>query len=152
VGDVIPDKIQDAILQGGPWAALFLLSILISGAVITVMWKALREADARSCETRVGCDAEIKQNNEERIRELRTVVDAMNAYNRVMTDQAKAIESRASAITEMKDALTKMGFLIEAYQRNMVALADRAEKTLGVIGDKVDKWPTRSQSGTKDRP
>jgi hypothetical protein len=86
VGDVIPDKIQDAILQGGPWAALFLLSILISGAVITVMWKALREADARSCETRVGCDAEIKQNNEERIRELRTVVDAMNAYNRVMTD------------------------------------------------------------------
>jgi methyl-accepting chemotaxis protein len=149
---VIPDKIQDAILTGGPWAALFLLTVIMAATVITVMWRALRESDQRTCDTRAACDEDLKKMSEERIRELRSVVEAMNAYNRVMTEQAKAIESRASAITEMKDALTKIGIIIESNQKNMTVLADRAEKTLGGISDRISSWQSRSLQGQKDVP
>ena len=139
-------------MQGGPWAALFLLTVILSATIITVMWRALQEADRRACNARTECDIDIRKISEERIKELKAVVEAMNAYNRVMTDQAKAIESRASAITEMKEALTKIGIIIEAHQKNMNGVADRAEKTLQGLSEKVSAWPARFMQGPRDVP
>jgi hypothetical protein len=49
---MIPDKVLDSILTGGPWAALFIMSVIIFSSAVTILWRALREADNRTCELR----------------------------------------------------------------------------------------------------
>lgn len=152
MGFVIPERIQESILTGGPWAGMFLLAVLLGTGLFVVMMKAVREADKRVCATREMCDKDIHAVNEERIKELRIKLEAEKELAEALKDLGRSVESRANAITQNAEATTKMAGIIEINQRIMIAMGERIQKDVRfVLEDLLKSGRVPGSGGGEER-
>lgn len=147
---LIPDKVLDSILAGGPWAALFLLAVIILGGCVAILWKALREADLRTCQTREQCDNEIHKINEERVSELKLIIEVGSNNTHVVQELARSVEARGTAITQMAETLSKLGVILEANQARMLETGGRIERGLTDVAERLGRvWITTGPPAPK---
>jgi|SRR3954464_15372252 hypothetical protein len=140
---VIPDKVLDSILTGGPWAALFIMSVIIFSSAVTILWRALREADNRTCETREQCDAELHKINQERITELKLIIEVGSNNTNIVKELARSVEARGSAISQMAETLTKLGHILEGNQVRGLDSITRMERSLSDLSERLSRvWIT----------
>lgn len=138
----IPDKVWEAILnQGGVWAALFLLTVSLGIGVTTLMWRALREADKRECDTREKRDAEIKAVNKDRVDELKTVLTTVQNVTRAMEEREKSSAIQNASMAEVANALTKAIVTSEGNQRNLLDGQGRIERDIRALWEAIRPTP-----------
>jgi predicted transcriptional regulator len=146
----IPDKVLDSILTGGPWAAMFLLAVITLGGALVILWRALREADRRTSQVRIEADAEIHKINQERIAELKLIIEVGANNTHVVQELARSVEARGSAINQMAETLAKVGIVLESNrvvlesnQARMLETGGRVERGLIDVAERLGRvWIT----------
>jgi hypothetical protein len=140
---LIPEKVLDSILAGGAGYALFILAVIFLGGAVTILWKALQEADLRTCQARIESDAEIHKINQERIAELKLIIEVGSNNTHVVQELARSVEARGSAISQMAETLTKLGVVLEANQARMLETGGRIERGLTDVAERLGRvWIT----------
>src|SRR5881628_2646450 len=118
---------------------MFVLAVTLLGGVIAVLRKALREADLRTCQTRIEAAAEIHKINQERIAELRLIIEVGSNNTHVVQELARSVEARGTAIGQMAESLTKLGVVLESNQARMLETGGRIERGLSDVAERLGR-------------
>src|SRR4051794_15440916 len=110
---MFPDKIWEAILERGGLAAAIVLFVVFGASVVVYkLWNRLNAKEEQLCKVREECDRDIKLVYEARLADTNRLLDKVNTVvgsnTSTLADNSRVVESRAEAITAMKEVLAKL--------------------------------------------
>lgn len=151
---MFPDKIWEVILERGGLAAAIVLFVVFGASFIVIkLWQRNNEQAKEICTVRADCDRDIKLVYEARLADMNRLLDKVNslvaANTSTLADNSRVVDSRAEAITAMKEVLSKLVIMGEADSAARQSQANRIEATQAKIIDVVNKLIDAIRSAPK---
>lgn len=143
---MFPDRIWEVILERGGLAAAIVLFVIFGASVVVYkLWNRLNDKEEQLCKVRAECDRDIKLVYEARLADTNRLLDKVNtvvgANTSTLADNSRVVESRAEAITAMKEVLAKLIIMQETDAAVRRSQADRIEAAVTRLIDIVRPGP-----------
>src|SRR4051812_2714517 len=141
---MFPDKVWETILEKGGLAAAIVLFVVFGASVIVYkLWQRNNEQAKEICKVREDCDRDVKAAYEARLtdtnRQLDKAYTVVSANTSTLADNSRVVESRAEAITAMKEVLTKLVIMQESDAAARRSQADRIETNQAKLMDAINR-------------
>lgn len=146
---MFPDKIWEVILDRGGLASAIVLFVVFGASIVVYkLWLHTKAKDEEINNVRAVCAADMKVVYEARLADMNKLLDKVNTVvfsnTSTLADNSRVVESRAEAITAMKEVLTKIVVMMESDTAARRSQADRIENAIIRLMDIIRPQPPKS--------